>query len=203
LVHFDNEAGLVVLYLETAWASEVAPEAETDASVLPLSEYVFRDPLIGELVLAFRDECGHPTIVSRQHIAALGATLAARLVRAHVYRQPGKDGPASLPQEALKRVQTFVAEHLHEKLSLAVLAHEGRFSPGHFSRLFRGSTGLPPERYLLRARLLRARELLGTGDFTVSEVAHRVGFCDHSHLTVQFKRMFGCPPKAYLRRRGC
>jgi len=202
LVHFDREAGLVVLYLEAAWAAEVAPEAESDASVLPLSDYVFRDPLIGELVLAFRDECDHPTIVCRQHIAALGAALAARLLRAHAYPQPGKDGPAALPQETLERVEAFVAEHLHEKLSLAVLAHEGRFSPWHFSRLFRGSTGLSPERYLLRARLLKARELLATGEFTVSEIAHRVGFCDHSHLTVQFKRMFGSPPKAYLRRRG-
>ncbi len=202
-VHFDKETGLVVLYLKTAWANEVAPGAETDASVLPLSDYVFRDPLIGELILAFRDECDHAALVSRRHIAALGATLGARLLRAHVCPRPGKLGPASLTQEARERVETFIAEHLHEKLSLAVLAREGRFSPGHFSRLFRGSTGFSPERYLLRSRLLHARELLGTGDFTVSEIAHRVGFCDHSHLTVQFKRMFGSPPKVYLRRRGC
>ena len=200
-VRLGKEAGLVVLYLDMAWASEVAPGVAMDASVLPLSDYVFRDPLIGELVLAFRDECDDAKVVSRQHIAALGAALGARLLRAHAYPQRGKLGPASLAREALARVETFISEHLHEKLSLAVLAREGRFSPSHFSRLFRGSTGLSPERYLLRSRLLRARELLGTGDFTVSEIAHRVGFCDHSHLTTQFKRMFGAPPKTYLRRR--
>ena len=200
-VRLGKEAGLVVLYLDMAWASEVAPGVAMDASVLPLSDYVFRDPLIGELVLAFRDECDDAKVVSRQHIAALGAALGARLLRAHAYPQHGKLGPASLAREALARVETFISEHLHEKLSLAVLAREGRFSPSHFSRLFRGSTGLSPERYLLRSRLLRARELLGTGDFTVSEIAHRVGFCDHSHLTTQFKRMFGAPPKTYLRRR--
>lgn len=202
LVHFDKEAGLVVLFLETAWASEVAPGSETEASLLPLTNYVFRDPLIGELVLAFRDECDQPTIVSRQHIAALGATLAAHLLRAHANPQPTKDGSPSLPQDALERVETFVTEHLHEKLSLAVLAREGRFCPGHFGRLFRRRTGLSPQQYLLRARLLKAKELLGTGDFTVTEIAHRTGFCSHGHLTTQFKRMFGAPPKAYLRRRS-
>ena len=199
-VRFDRDAGLVVLYLELAWASEVAPDAVVAASVLPLSDYVFRDPLIGELVLAFSDECSHATVASRHHIAALGAALGARLLRAQVYPRPGSHGPACLTREALARVEGFIAEHLHEKLSLAVLAREGRFSPDHFSRLFRGSTGLSPERYLLQTRLIRARELLRTGDYTVSEVAHRVGFCDHSHLTTQFKRKFGAPPKAYLRR---
>ena len=196
----DHEAGLVVFYLDPAWASEVAPEAQMDAALQPLSGYIFRDPLIGELVKAFREECDQATTTSRRHILALGTALAARLLRAYAYPRPGKNGPAGLTREALERVEAFIAEHLHEKLSLAVLAREGRFSPSHFSRLFRGSTGLSPERYLLRSRLLRARELLGTGDFTVTEVAHRAGFCDHSHLTTQFKRLFGATPKAYLRR---
>ncbi len=199
-VRFDRDAGMVVLYLELVWANEIAPGAIVTASVRPLSDYVFRDPLIGELVMAFSDECSRASLPSRHHVAALGAALGARLLRAQVYPPPGKQGAACLTREALARVEGFIAEHLHEKLSLAMLAREGRFSPDHFSRLFRGSTGLSPERYLLHARLLRARELLRTGDYTVSEVAHRVGFCDHSHLTTQFKRKFGSPPKAYLRR---
>jgi AraC family transcriptional regulator len=47
----------------------------------------------------------------------------------------------------------------------------------------------------------KAKELLTTGKFTISEAAHHVGFVDQSHLTRHFKRVFGLPPKALLSRR--
>jgi AraC-like DNA-binding protein len=40
------------------------------------------------------------------------------------------------------------------------------------------------------------------GEFTISEIAYRLGFSDHSHFTTQFKRLFGAPPKVYLARGG-
>jgi AraC family transcriptional regulator len=199
-VSLGREAGLVVLYLEKAWAGDVAPGVTMEATVRPLSDYVFDDPLIGELVRAFRDECAAAAVASRPHVAALGAMLGARLLRARAFARPGKPGPPSLTGEALERVKTFIAQHLQEKLPLKVLAREGRYSPSHFSRLFRGSTGYTPERYLLRTRLFLARELLETSGLTVSEIAHRVGFCDHSHLTTQFKEMFRETPTAFRRR---
>jgi AraC family transcriptional regulator len=197
-VSFNRSAGVVVLCPEMSWVGEVAVGMKFDASVRPVSDYVRHDHLIGDLVQEFRISCERAVARNRRHEVALGALLGARLLLAHGRARPG---PLGLTREALDRVQRFVSAHLEEKLSLAVLAREGRYSPGHFSRLFKASTGLTPERFVLRVRLLRARELLGTGDFTVSEIAHRVGFCDHSHLTTQFKRMFGVPPKFYLRRR--
>jgi AraC-like DNA-binding protein len=47
----------------------------------------------------------------------------------------------------------------------------------------------------------KAKELLTTGKFTISEAAYHVGFVDQSHLTRHFKRVFGLPPKRLLSRR--
>ncbi|WP_425506193.1 helix-turn-helix domain-containing protein [Termitidicoccus mucosus] len=44
------------------------------------------------------------------------------------------------------------------------------------------------------------RGSLKTGSYTVNQVAYMTGFSDHSHLTAQFKRQFGVPPRAYLPR---
>jgi AraC family transcriptional regulator len=71
----------------------------------------------------------------------------------------------------------------------------------HLTRQFRESTGQSPYRYVVEARVRKAKELLTTGKFTISEAAHHVGFVDQSHLTRHFKRVFGLPPKRLLSRR--
>ena len=102
--------------------------------------------------------------------------------------------------ETMQRVTSFVKVNLGEKISLAALAREARLSPGHFSVLFKATLGMTPEQYILRSRLLRAKGLIEGGAFTVGQVAYMTGFSDHSHLSVQFKRLFGVPPKLCLPR---
>jgi AraC family transcriptional regulator len=71
-------------------------------------------------------------------------------------------------------------------------------SPDYFARLFKASTGQPPHQYVVEARVRKAKELLTTGQFTISEAAHQVGFVDQSHLSRHFKRVFGLAPKRLL-----
>lgn len=198
-VRLGREAKLVVLYLEPAWTRDVTNDVTMHATLVPLAGYIVRDPLIGELSVALREECRNTTTASHQHTVALGAILGARLLRAQFpSSRPERRRLRGLPTESLERVKRFIAEHLHEKLPLESLAREARYSPAHFSRLFKRSTGFTTEQYLLRTRLLRAKEFLRMGEFTISEVAYRLGFSDHSHFTTQFKRLFGAPPKVYL-----
>ena len=47
---------------------------------------------------------------------------------------------------------------------------------------------------IVEARVRKAKELLTTGSFTISEAAYHVGFVDQSHLTRHFKRIYSLPP---------
>jgi AraC family transcriptional regulator len=112
--------------------------------------------------------------------------------------------PASTPRavqprqrEAIEAVRRHIDAHLGEDLDLATLAALGHTSPFHFSRLFRTVTGLPPHRYLRRARLERAEQLLTGGDGTVTQVAHQVGFSSVSHFIAAFRRHTGTTPGQY------
>jgi AraC family transcriptional regulator len=100
-------------------------------------------------------------------------------------------------REAVQAVQRHIDVHLGEDLDLATLAALGHTSPFHFSRLFRAVTGLPPHRYLRRARLQRAEQLLTGGDATVTTVAHQVGFSSVSHFIAAFTRHTGMTPGQY------
>jgi AraC family transcriptional regulator len=54
------------------------------------------------------------------------------------------------------------------------------------------------EAHVRNPEVRKAKELLTTGEFTISEAAYPVGFDDQSHLTRHFKRVFGLPPSRML-----
>jgi AraC family transcriptional regulator len=112
---------------------------------------------------------------------------------------PASTPPAVRPRqrEAIEAVRRHIDAHLGEDLDLATLAALGHTSPFHFSRLFRAVTGLPPHRYLRRARLERAEQLLAGGDATVTQVAHQVGFSSVSHFIAAFRRHTTLTPGQY------
>ncbi len=77
--------------------------------------------------------------------------------------------------------------------SLAQLSAEVSMSPFRFARVFRELIGMPPHKYLIRLRLLRARDLLQSGA-TVTNACYAVGFNNLSHFIRTFHRCFGVVP---------
>lgn len=61
----------------------------------------------------------------------------------------------------------------------------------------RSITGQSVNEYIRIVRLNRAKELLGTGQYNVSEVAYMVGFSDPKYFSTCFKKQFGISPSKY------
>jgi AraC family transcriptional regulator len=96
------------------------------------------------------------------------------------------------------RAVEYIQDQLNTDLTVSGIAQAVGMSPYYFIKLFKESTGQSPHQYVVEARVRKAKELLTTGKFTISEAAHHVGFVDQSHLTRHFKRLFGLPPKRLL-----
>jgi AraC-like DNA-binding protein len=98
------------------------------------------------------------------------------------------------------RAVSLAKELLHAQLaappSLETLATAVNLSPFHFARVFRRATGMPPHTWLIQQRIARARGLLQSGCLPL-EVATQLGFADQSHLSRQFKQVYGVGPGAY------
>ena len=103
-----------------------------------------------------------------------------------------------MPRAKLVRAIEYIQDHLDTDLTVSRIAQAVYMNPYHFTKLFKQSTGQTPHRYVVEARVRKAKELLSTGKFTISEAAYHVGFVDQSHLTRHFKRVFGLPPKRLL-----
>jgi AraC family transcriptional regulator len=82
------------------------------------------------------------------------------------------------------------------------LAQQIGFSPYHFARLFRRTTGESPHQFVMRQRVEHAQRLLMQRDAPLAAVALACGFANQSHFTQSFKRQIGLTPRAYRQARS-
>jgi signal transduction histidine kinase/ABC-type sugar transport system substrate-binding protein/AraC-like DNA-binding protein len=113
-------------------------------------------------------------------------------------RTLGRDAPLPPHTSGLvKRVIAFIQQHHDEPLSRQEIADTVGVSKDYLGRIFHQELGLSPWEYLIRYRVLRAKELLRTTDYTVTEVATRVGFDTATYFSHIFHREVGCSPRAF------
>ena len=88
-----------------------------------------------------------------------------------------------------------------EPVSIAQVAREAAISPYHFIRQFQALFGETPHQYRIRARLERAKDLLESSDYSVTDVCMEVGFSSLGSFSDLFARRVGMPPSVYRRDR--
>lgn len=107
--------------------------------------------------------------------------------------QPAKPG---VEHRAVHQAKELLHARLAEPPSLEELAAAVNLSPFHFARVFQRATGMAPHTWLMQQRIAHARALLQQGCLPL-HVAAQLGFADQSHLSRQFKKVYGVGPGAY------
>lgn len=154
-------------------------------------------PLPGALFLAhgrLLDDLGGPAAPDSLECESRLLHHAAALVRA-AGGPDADDAPLQKSQRDLARgVQEYVAVHAAEPLALADLAACFSTSMYHLCRTFRRATGATVHGYRNALRLRAVVQRLRDGEPNLARLACEFGFSSHSHLTLRFRRAFGCPP---------
>jgi AraC family transcriptional regulator len=91
----------------------------------------------------------------------------------------------------------LMIDRLGEDMLLSEPAAACGLSPGYFARAFKKSVGMPPYRWLLLQRVLRAKSLLRDADLSLTDIAAACGFADQSHFTRTFTSIVGASPGAW------
>jgi transcriptional regulator GlxA family with amidase domain len=139
----------------------------------------------------------------------LGREAALSIARALVVflRRPGSQAQFSAQLSAqladrqpLREVQQWIADHPAADLSVDALAGRASLSPRQFARAFAAETGLPPGRYVDRARLEAARRHLEDTAQGVEEAARACGYGTPEAMRRAFVKALGVSPAEYRRR---
>lgn len=86
--------------------------------------------------------------------------------------------------------------------TLADLAAVLGLSLSRFKNKFKPEVGLPPWEYILRRKILLAKELLTTKRRSITSLEMELGFASSQHFASTFRRFAGCTPTAYMHAGG-
>ncbi|WP_207432946.1 AraC family transcriptional regulator [Sabulibacter ruber] len=101
-------------------------------------------------------------------------------------------------EQLTDQIKTTLLEYLrhsekeYQPITTSVyLAEKLGMSYQHLSKVFSQHTNTTIEKYLIRLKIERVKELISYGELTLSEIAYRLRYSSVQHLSNQFKKVTG------------
>ena len=113
------------------------------------------------------------------------------IARVHKIREAPK---LSLP---IQSCQTYIQQHLGEKLSMEILSRISGYTPHYLAARFKEETGQSVKHYITEQKLEAARLLLKNSSLDIAEISERLNFTNPSYFSAIFKKRTGCTPSEY------
>ena len=135
---------------------------------------------------------------TRQH----GYAMKCKEQLYHILCQMQKEYHAAYIEKSKWERITPAVQRIHEgystePLTVAELSALCDMTPEYFRRIFRAFYGTSPVKYINDLRLSRAKELIASGFYSITEAAARSGFSDMSYFSRVFKKATGLPPSEW------
>ena len=96
--------------------------------------------------------------------------------------------------------QMFLIENIKEPFpSIQIMANMANMSESKFKNLFKKITGMTPNAFFMDNKLLHAKELLESKQFSISQISDDLNFTNNSYFASKFKEHFGLSPKVFMK----
>ncbi len=95
-------------------------------------------------------------------------------------------------------IKKYVSENLSKQITIEMLSDYLHYSRSYITSQFRHTTGESISKYIARARIDRAKQLIVSGKWTLSQVAEMTGFSSLPYFSKCFKAAAGLSPSRYL-----
>jgi AraC family transcriptional regulator len=201
---WDISGGLEVshVYLPDARLQAAADQLTGGKKIDMLPRVAFNDTAAARLLELLSLEPGMADPSSRLFSEQAVDLLCTQLVRGHSsYGTLTIEMPRrGLADWQVKKVTSYMRDHLEEEIGLDELADLVSLSRFHFGTAFRLATGCTPHEWLVTERIQRAQAMLRDPLLPVTEVALAVGYQTPSSFAAAFRKMLGITPTEFRRR---
>lgn len=108
-----------------------------------------------------------------------------------------------IDRQFMERIKDIINSNLaNENLGVPFLTDKMCVSAATLYRKMTALLGVSANEYIRHLRLLKAVELLDSGEYTVSEIAFMTGFGNHSAFGKIFKKEYGCTATEYIKNKN-
>lgn len=97
---------------------------------------------------------------------------------------------------------TYISDHYANEITVQDIANYVNIDRTYLFKLFKRNLGISPQEYLLSYRIDKACDLLRTTEYSITDIAYRVGFRDYSDFSRQFKIRQKMSPTQYRQKSG-
>ncbi len=112
----------------------------------------------------------------------------------------GSSRPVGATLEYVNMAISLIREHYASRYMISDMSRQLNLTRSYLFKLFQRYYNMSPSDYLLRFRLAKAKELLGSRPCSVSEVVAKCGFCSHAYFTKRFREYYGMTPREYIQK---
>jgi AraC family transcriptional regulator of arabinose operon len=91
----------------------------------------------------------------------------------------------------------YMAENIHNDLTLSQMAAHCQLSVSHFSKLFKTKINRSPVDYYIELKIQKACQLLDHTHLKMADVANQIGIADPFYFSRLFSKVMGMSPSSY------
>ncbi len=94
-------------------------------------------------------------------------------------------------------IRHYIDTHYKERLTLDQLADQANANKHYLAHAFKKEYGTSPINYMISCRVREGKRLLLETDYSLTQIAHILGFSSASYFSQTFRRVEGMSPKEY------
>lgn len=109
--------------------------------------------------------------------------------------------------QLIGQIKSILIHHIHHQTKALkvnysdLLTEQLHVEYSSLSKLFSSVEGITIERFVLKQKIEKVKELLFYDQFSLSEIAHQMHYSSVAHLSAQFKRETGMTPTGFKKDR--
>lgn len=103
----------------------------------------------------------------------------------------------SLLRQKMLQTADWIHTNCRETISLKDMAEVSGYSESYVSREFHRVMGISPVEYLLECRIVQAKQLLISTDWTMKRIAESLGYSQSSYFIRKFRESQGVTPEQF------
>ena len=97
----------------------------------------------------------------------------------------------------VEQVESYIGDHLHEKLTVEDIAAHFHYSRARLSAIFKEVSGMGINEVVTSQRMRKAKTLLQKGQHTITQISAMLGYCSPQYFSTKFAAEVGCSPSEY------
>lgn len=160
-----------------------------------LSEFAYDSLVYAEIPEAFQNSVtGIFCEAYRERSGAMDVATVSHLI--HLIQKYSINSIASA-SGALGEALDFINKNIFKPITIDEICREAHISKYYFCRRFKDSLGMTVMDYILKTRIVLAKQMLEKESLSISEISDRCGFSSVSYFCRVFKESTGVSPLKY------